>query len=281
MSLLSRAWITAGRVRRRIGKPPLGETGPRRKRWINQHAPGRSFVDVGGLFQIDGEIALQAAEAGASAVTLFDGGDVEFTDFPRKAAERGIDDIRFVQGDLEDPVAVDEIGQHDIVYCAGVIYHTPNPVRQLLHLRQITRELLYLGTATVPEIPGVPQACVYYPYLPESVRRTVASAHWNAEPMFGIGVPFDDRPMHGHGNFWWGITPSALRAMLATARFEVIEEFRDRESPFRTEVVARPIDKPPLLPPLSYFRHRREARNQGLEPPAFDDFYDEQPAFWF
>jgi hypothetical protein len=40
----------------------------------------------------------------------------------------------------------------------------------------------------------------------------------------GLGTAFDERPMYGHGNFWFGITPSALRAMLPTARFEVVDE---------------------------------------------------------
>jgi hypothetical protein len=182
--------------------------------------------------------------------------------------------VRFVQGDLHDPVAIREVGPHDVVWCTGVLYHTPNPVHQLMQLREITRELLFLGTHTIPEVPGVPQACLYYPHLPAASRRTLSRAYWKADGYLGVGPPIDERPMYGYGNFWWGITPSALRAMLLTARFEVVEERRIHPSPWQTELVCRPIDEDPLMPPVEYFRERREARNRGDEPPPFDGYYD-------
>jgi len=93
--------------------------------------------------------------------------------------------------------------------------------------------------------------------------------------LLGIGAPFDERPMYGHGNFWWGISRSALRAMLRTAGFEVVEEFTRRDSPFLTELVARPLPRDPLIPPLSYFRERQEARDRGEGQLPFADFYDQ------
>jgi 2-polyprenyl-3-methyl-5-hydroxy-6-metoxy-1,4-benzoquinol methylase len=277
VALAARAWMTLGRLQRRIGKPAPETCERDRREWIASNAPGRSFADVGGLFHYHGEIALLAEQAGASPVTLFDAGDVNLTEFPKKAAARN-SSVRFVQGDLEDPVSVREIGPHDIVWCTGVIYHSPNPVVQLLHLRQITRELLYLGSHTIPEVPGIEQACVYYPYVSDASRAAYAQAIYRSEEMVGIGVPFDERPMFGHANFWWGITPSALRAMLRTARFEVVEERRTRESPFGTELVARPIDSPPLLPPTSYYRERGERRARGEEQLPFDDYYETTPS---
>ena len=273
MKLATRAWILAVRLRRLIGRPDPEAHERRRRAWLEQHAPGRSFVDVGGLFEIHGERALQAEAAGAHPVTLFDGGDVGYTDFPRKQQERG-SQVRVVQGDLEDPDAVAEIGPHDIVWSTGVIYHTPNPVRQLLHLREITKELLYLGTHTIPELPGVRHGCVYYPLLDDDSRRAYASAHYKPEKCWGIGTPFDDTPMTGHANFWWGISPSALTAMLATARFEVIETWRDREYPFYVDLVARPVDRHPILPPVTYFRERGKAIARGEPEPPFKDYYE-------
>ena len=55
--------------------------------------------------------------------------------------------------------------------------------------------------------------------------------------------------MLGHGNFWWGMTPSALRAMLRAARFEVVAVPRTHASPWYTDIVARPVDRDPVLPP--------------------------------
>ena len=272
MRPLAETWIALNRLRRRIGKPPEGAQHDARMRWIAQHAPRRTFADVGGLFNIAGAFAFAAEDAGATAVTLLDAGDPHLTAFPAERERRG-SSVRFVQGDLHDPVTIDAVGPHDVVWCTGVLYHTPNPVHQLTQLREITRELLYLGTHTIPELPGVPQGCLFYPYLDDEARAALSRPHPNPQGGVGIGVPFDDRPMVGHGNFWWGITPSALRAMLRTARFEVVEERRVRDFPWYTEVVARPIDRAPLVPPPSYYRERAEARERGEPDLPFEDYY--------
>lgn len=273
MRLLTEAWIAAARLRRRVGKPGVQEWERSRHAWVAEHVPGRSFADIGGLLN-HGATAFEAEAAGASAVTLFDVGDREYAPEYLAEHERRASRVRYVQGDLHDPVAVDRVGPHDLVWCCGVLYHTPNPVGQLTELRRITRGLLYLGTHTIPEVPGVAQACLYYPHLPAGSRHALARAHWRADGYWGVGPPIDERPMMGYANFWWGITPSALRAMLATARFEVVEERRPHPYPWYTEVVARPVDEPPMLPPVDYHRRRREARERGEDPPPFEDYYD-------
>ena len=269
MRLFAEAWIAAARARRKIGRPPLEEWGEASRRWIAEHAPGRSFADIGGLL-IDGETAFAAEDAGASAVTLFDVGDKEFAPRYLEEHERRGSKVRYVQGDLHDPAAPEQLGVHDIVWCTGVLYHSPNPMQQLLALREITAELLFLGTHTIPEVPGVPQATLFYPHLDTGTRRALSRAYWpNADGYLGIGVPIDERPLHAYANFWWGITPSALRAMLRTARFEVVEERRTHRSPWQTELVARPIDVESMVPPVEYFRSRREAYDRGEEPPPW------------
>lgn len=100
-------------------------------------------------YGIHGEYAFIAEAAGASSATVFDVGDAELSEFPKLKRERG-SNIRYVQGNLEDPVSVERIGPHEVVWCTGVLYHTPNSVLQLLALREMTRELLYLGTHTIP-----------------------------------------------------------------------------------------------------------------------------------
>ena len=259
MALGTKAWILASRLRRKIGRADTGARERRRTDWVAAHAPGRSFADVGGLFGIHGARAFQAEEAGATEVTLFDIDDANTTEFARMRTERG-SRVRAVRGDLEDPVALAQVGPHDIVWSTGVIYHSPNPVLQLMNLREITGEYLYLGTHTIPELPGVRNGCVYYPMLDDASRSAYAAAHYRPEDCVAIGTPFDDTPLRGHVNFWWGITPSALRAMLATARFEVVETWRDREHPFYMDLVARPVDRDPIMPPPGYFRELGESQ---------------------
>jgi hypothetical protein len=118
---------------------------------------------------------------------------------------------------------------------------------------------------------------VFYPYLDDEARHPYAAGYsWSAD-LLGVGAPIDERPMYGYGNCWFGITPSALRAMLRTARFEVVEE-RPLPVPFVSELVVRPIDADPLLPPISYFREWGEARERGEPRFTFDGWYDEQRA---
>ncbi len=278
MRPLAEAWISLGRLRRRRtrGLPSPWEY---RDAWIKRNAPGKTFADVGGVFAIDGAIALAAAAAGAREVTLFDAGDIDLSSFPRKAEEAGAS-IRYVQGDLEEPESVRALGPHDLVYCTGVIYHTPNPILQLMHLREITRELLYLGTRTVPEIPGIRGACVLYPAADDEMREAFVRAEGGRRRGLGLGLPFDERPMHGYGNFWWGITRSALVAMLRASNFEPVEWPAVREGPFLTDVIARPIDRAPLLPPRSHYRERGEALERGEPRLPFATHYDEHGPAW-
>jgi hypothetical protein len=223
------------------------------------------------MFALAGDIAFQAEAAGATQVTLFDGGEPTPEFLARREKIGSI--IRTVQGDLEDPVSIQAVGEHDIVWCAGVIYHTPNPYLQLRHLRSITRELLLLRTATIPEVPGVPQACVYYPYLDQAGRAPYAYGWQDPAGAIAIGTPFDERPMYGHGNCWWGITPSALRAMVQSARFEIVDEFHVSDYPWGIAILAEPLPQHSSLPPTDYYRIRGEQLAAGHTVP-FDGYYE-------
>ena len=210
------------------------------------------------MWQMHGRMPFVAEEAGARAATAVDAMDPtpEF----RAECERRGSQVRFVQGDLHDPVTVEEIGPHDFVWCSGVIYHSPNPYLLVEHLRRLTGELIYLGTEVVPEVPGFDQACIFYPGLPEPARRALGSVHGPGHGALGVNAPFDYTPGLGYANYWWGITPSALRAMLRTARFEILEELTP--DPFTMSVLARPLPGESVIPPPEL------ARERGTEPSA-------------
>jgi len=277
---VGRVWSKAVRLRQQARRKELPDWEEMRRSWVRENVGGRSFADIGGMFKLVGDMSFLAEEAGASAVTMFDVGDpdlpceghIDWGIFDEKRAARG-SKVRYVQGDLEDPESPARIGVHDIVFFSGVLYHTPNPVLQLLQLRQVTRELLYLSTLTIPEIPGFPQACVYYPYLSQRDRQPYAAGYTWAEDLLGIGAPIDERPMYGFGNCYWGMSRSALVAMLRTARFEVVEERETGTAPFATELVCRPIPLDPMLPPVTYFRERSEARERGEGRLPFETWY--------
>jgi hypothetical protein len=91
---------------------------------------------------------------------------------------------------------------------------------------------LVLASRTVPELPGLPQACVYYPAMDERERRPFGRVFPGSA---GLSTPFD--PGQWWANWWWGITPSALVAMVDTQpHFNVVDTARGA---FDTVVIAR------------------------------------------
>jgi len=210
--VLGRTLTAAARVRAR-----LGSATPPREELIARHVGGRSFVDVGCMWTINGALCFAAEDAGATSVT---GVDVMAPTERFDAELRRRDShVRFVQGDVHDPATVAAIGRHDVVWCSGVLYHAPHPLLTLERLRELTGQTLLLATETVSETPGRRGTCIIAPGRDE---------HPNAEPPAG--------PDAGYGPWYWGISPSALRSMLKLSGFAVVEEHR---TPFHVTVVAR------------------------------------------
>lgn len=228
MPLLARALVTAGRLRRRRLRRGAE---PAREALVRRYAPGRSFLDVGCMWNVHGGIAFLAEEGGATAVTGID----VMAATPRFEAEHARRDsgVRFVRGDVHDPATVAEAGRHDVVWCSGVLYHVPDPVLTLRRLRELTGETLLLSTEVLPEVPGLRGACVLYPALDAAGRADYASVR--SGERLGITTPFDSEA--GYANWWWGITPSALRGMLAVAGLELLDL---SGGPFHRTAICRP-----------------------------------------
>lgn len=215
---------------------------------IRRHAGGRSFVDIGCMWGVNGEYAFVAEAAGATTVTGVDvfGPTPEFEQRRLAAGSR----VRFVLGDATDPDAIAAIGEHDIVFCAGVLYHHPSPFDLLVALRQLCKQTLILRTSTIPEVRGLPNAAVFFPGLNHAARD-----HWNLSSLglreqLGISRPFDGAD--GYSNWFWGLTPSCLRSLLAVAGFRVDEQW---EEAFAQTMVCSPVAVP--------FRHRLPGRTEA------------------
>ncbi|MDX6671906.1 MAG: tRNA (mo5U34)-methyltransferase [Solirubrobacteraceae bacterium] len=209
MPFLARAWLAAARARRRASRRRHGP--PPREALVARHASGRSFADVGCMWSVDGAIAFAAEAAGATSVTGLDVMGATPA-FEAERARRG-SSVRFVRGDLHDPAVVAQVGVHDVVWCSGLLYHAPHPLLTLERLRELTGETLLLATESLPEVPGLRGACVFYPGADR--------APFAAPGRVGLATPFD--AARGYENWWWGITPSALRGMLDAAGFAVVD----------------------------------------------------------
>jgi hypothetical protein len=219
--------MLAARLRRRLAlrRAP-------RSQLVDRYAPGHTFADIGCMWSVNGEIAFLAEQRGATAVTALDvmAATPQFT---AEHARRG-SAVRFVHGDLHDVRTIAEVGPHEVVWCAGVLYHSPSPMLTLERLRAVTREVLILSTETIPEVPGLAQACIFYPGLADRDRLVHASARPHGA--LGVSTPFERS--QSYGAWWWGLSSSAVRGMLHAAGFEVLEEHRD---PLHATFVARPV----------------------------------------
>jgi methyltransferase family protein len=256
--LLTSIWLRVGaRLARRGHHTDLWGS---RYALVERLAPGRTFLDLGGMWDVAGDVAFAAERAGATRVVLFDGMDPS-SEFSAKHAEAG-SQVTYVQGDLHDPVDVERLGKFDVVWCAGVIYHSPNPYQQLFHLRRLTRRHLLLGSHVIPEVPGIENACVFYPGRSEESLAAFWKVHGQTEGFPGMTRPFDETPLLAYANMWWGLTPSAIRSMLRYAGFRVLEEF----SPFWyfRDFLCEATGEPEFLPPLGFSRARGDERLAGV-----------------
>ena len=181
-----------------------------REALVARFAPGRTFLDVGAMWSVHGAIAFAARDAGATRVTALD--VMEPT--PEFLARQ--DDVRYVRGDLHDPATVAEAGRHDVVWCSGVIYHAPHPLLTLERLHQLTGDTLLLATEVIR---GRGRRCVFAPQPGSHPALT---------------EPFD--PARGYGAWWWGLSRSAVLAMLQATGFTIEEQHATRH---HLTVVAR------------------------------------------
>jgi SAM-dependent methyltransferase len=190
---------------------------PPREALIAEHVAGRSFLDVGCMWSVDGALCFAAEDAGAARVTGIDLMPASAA-FEAERARRG-SSVAFRQGDLHDPATVAAVGAHDVVWCSGVVYHAPHPVLTLQRLRELTGEVLLLASEVLRER--------------RAARTMVFAPDPGTHPAHT--EPFD--PAGGYGPWWWGITPSALRAMTEAAGFAVEAEHATRH---HLTLVARP-----------------------------------------
>jgi hypothetical protein len=180
---------------------------------------GRTFADLGGMWGINGEHSFLAEQAGAARVVLVDTWASE--EFERRRTDSG-SSVEFVQGDVTSREVLRKVGEVDVVWCFGLLYHLPNPLDLLVALRDICTGTLVLETLTVPERSDIGNSAVYLPMLGDRDRRIWSTRRaGGARVQLGITQPFEHEK--GYANNYWAMSPSCVRALLATADFRVTE----------------------------------------------------------
>jgi hypothetical protein len=122
--------------------------------WIGRLVPGRSFIDVGGLWGTHNEKVSVAARAGASSTTMVDfepAGNALWQAFEARAAALGVSGHASIEANLDDPALPERIGQFDVVHCSGVVYHCPDIYHSIRQLARLARRHVLIGSMTMPE----------------------------------------------------------------------------------------------------------------------------------
>lgn len=203
---------------RRLGER-AGRLAPRRtaEQHLGRFVAGRTVADIGCMWNINGQHAFTAEELGADRVV---GVDLYVTDeFRAEHARRG-SRVEYVEGGADDEHVAEAVGRVDVLWCWGVLYHHPDPRRLLENLTGMTERYLILETVTAPELPGMPNAGVFWPYLPDDARRAWAPSG-GARRKLGITEPF--RAEDGFANNFWALSPSCIASLLRTVGFRLVE----------------------------------------------------------
>lgn len=220
--------------------------------YIRNYVRGRSFVDIGCMWGVNGEYAFIAESAGATVVKGVDvfGPTPEF-----EAKKQGHNSsVEFILGDIGHPNTIARVGVMDVVFCAGVLYHHPSPFDLLVALRRICGQTLILRTSTIPEVRGLPNAAVYFPMLKPQDRQLWNLSSLGLSRQVGITNGFESD--QGYGNWFWGLTPSCLASLLKTAGFRVDWRFNEA---FAQTFICSPVD----IPFAHFLPNETEARGIG------------------
>jgi hypothetical protein len=227
-------------------------------RWITAVAPGRSFVDIGGIGEwSERERISQSVAAGAtrSAVADILPADSDYwRHFHERMAKRGIPRSAYDSHagvDITRPDLAGRLPAFDVVHCTGILYHCPDPVAALHNLRSLTGRWLIVNTVVCPDrvenaagaIALPAGAALFLPGLSEA-ERGVLRLHYQTKfgwsPDYGLDyVAPRPRPRAPEAvmphvapdgslscmAWWWLFSIPAFRSLLQLLGFDIRDEW--------------------------------------------------------
>ncbi len=210
---------------------------------IRDVVPGRSFVDIGGLWGTVNERVSVAVNGGASEVTMFDHAPVEselWSLFHQRCVEQGAAGYRAIHGDLDKDEQTAQLGTVDVVHCSGVLYHVPNPLLTIERLARLTGRWLLLGTCTLPErienadgALDLSQGRVVFAPALNAADRAVLSAYYNERGIQLLGINSPHAFTWGapgawdYSPWWWHWSVETVARMVELNGFTVRQTFEN------------------------------------------------------
>lgn len=175
---------------------------------IRTYAPGNSFADICCMWTMHGSVAYYAESKGATKVTAFDAMDPT-PEFLQTRQQKN-SSVRFVQGNIDTIDLAATVGKHDVVWCTGLLYHTPDPFGVIGKLLSIADKYAIIGSKTLPDLPGISNTAIFLPGLSE-LERSKLMPFWGSP----VHKPFGLRPAWDY-EWWWLLSGSAIASMIET-----------------------------------------------------------------
>lgn len=221
-------------------------------RWIAAVAPGRRFVDIGGVGEwAANERVSQAIAAGAARAAVADilpAGSDHWRAFRDRMEGLGIPPgayDSYPEVDITDPGLAARLPGFDVVHCTGILYHCPDPVASLRNLRRAAGRWLIVNTIVCPArveneagALAVPDgAALFLPGLSETERavlrlRYLRKYGWdldvNAPRPRAPGAAMPHVMPDGRLSClpcWWLFTVPAFRALLRLLELDIRDEW--------------------------------------------------------
>jgi hypothetical protein len=213
--------------------------------WIAAIAPGRRFVDIGGIGEYGcNERCGWARRCGARDVTMADimpDGHAMWAHYRSTTRAHGITDLDLRPGlDVNNPKLPETLGRFDIVHATGLLYHAPNPVQMLLNTRRVVGEYLITNTVIIPDVVENALGRVAFPasaalFLPalRGQERAVLRQHYLDKFNLGLDThapmqPGASMPYMASGEpspwpYWWFFTASAFERALEMLEMRILD----------------------------------------------------------
>lgn len=196
----------------------------------------RSFADIGCMWNCHGAYSFYAESVGAREPLLAVDLGPETPSF--RSLHAALDSrIAFRQGDVLELCAAPH-DRYDVVFCSGVLYHAPDPMRLLSAVTSFVGDTLILTTHTIP---GDEPVLRFYPYDPRPETYPWETLAGGREVRFQVRYP-DAAP------WWFAPTEVCVEGMLRTLDLHVVDVQRET-------LQQQPGD--PLNPQISFVTARR------------------------
>jgi hypothetical protein len=207
--------------------------------WIEKLVKDKTFVDVGGVWNTTNEKVTEASLAGASEVTMIDAMKDKshwWDKFDKRCKEKGVVCKNKISMNINEPSLLEQIGTFDVVHCAGVLYHCPNPIYTLNQLYSITNDYLIFGTTRIPSnledmrfLIDVPEGGILLSEALTEKQKEICMNFYGLEgsSIFYDGIEDEFIQYRGKSNtnpWWYFFTDGYVEYILKACGFNILQK---------------------------------------------------------